>query len=256
MGYVLGFGVHEGKIDINRIIFYTPSIEEDNPLDRHYHLMRRYQVYLWALFRREALATAIAQARSVNGPMFQEIMFMNALVVQGKIGRLPVIFALHGPEESLTPLNRAHPLYWFLDDAHSFFRHYVSYRNALAAFVADRAGVTEPTADLNQVLDVIHGVWLSYNFDYGVLNYVAQQLLGVPNPPPPDPRQGIGWHPLGVEDEVALTERNRTYVWRNGVLNAEPRNEITITAEERENVQRELDAYFGQRRPNDRTCNE
>jgi hypothetical protein len=49
---------------------------------------------------------------------------------------------------------------------------------------------------------------------------------------------------LSPQDEVSLTKGSRTYVWRSTVLNAEPRDETRITAEERENVQRELDAYL------------
>jgi hypothetical protein len=38
----------------------------------------------------------------------------------------------------------------------------------------------------------------------------------------------------------------RTYIWRDTVLNAEPKEEIRITSEEREHVQRELDAYYAE----------
>ena len=247
LGYVLGFGLHRYKIDFNRVVFYTPTIGEEDPLQRHYHLMRRYQVSLWAVFRREALATAIAQAQSVEGAMFQEIMFMNALVLQGKLCRLPVIFGLQGPERSLTPANRADPLYWFLDDSESFFQHYARYRHALAKFIAGLDTVP-PTkkANLAQVIDVIHGVWLNSSFDHGILNYTAQRLLGAPLPPLGDRPQPLGWRPVAPQDVVDEGEGTRTYIWRDTVLNAEPKDEIRITAEERECVQRELDAYYAE----------
>lgn len=241
MGYVLGFSPYGDKIDINRIVFYTPTVGEDDPIERLYHLMRRYQVSLWAVFRREALETAVAQARSVKGAMFQEIMFMNALVLQGKICRLPLIYGLQGPERSLTPLERTDPLYWFLEDARSFIGHYASYREMLTAFVCTK---TRSSAGLTQILDVIHGLWLSYNFDIGVMNRAVQLRLSASTTPLPHPRPAIGWLAFSGGDEVWWERGKRIYVWRNMVLNAEPRDEIRITAEDRQEVLRELDFYF------------
>src|SRR6185503_12658892 len=117
--------------------------------------------------------------------------------LQGKLCRLPVIFGLQGPERSLTPANRADPLYWFLDDSESFFQHYARYRHALAKFIAGLDAVP-PTkkANLAQIIDVIHGVWLNSSFDHGILNYAAQRLLGAPLPPLGDRPQPLGWRPV------------------------------------------------------------
>jgi glycosyltransferase domain-containing protein len=87
-GFVIGFGTHDDDIDINRVVFFTPTIDDADPLWRPYHLMRRYQSRQFSVFRLKPLIAAISQARTVCGAMFQEVMFMNALVLQGS-GRAP-----------------------------------------------------------------------------------------------------------------------------------------------------------------------
>jgi hypothetical protein len=148
----------ERDIDINRTVFFTPTIAEDDPLRRHYHLMRRYQPSLFSVFRRAPLATALRQARSTVGAMFQEVMFMNAMVLQGEMARLPHVLSLETAEVSFHLPQRNNPLYWFLDDARSFMRHYFRYRNALARFIDEHSIPAPPAVELGQLLDTIHAI--------------------------------------------------------------------------------------------------
>ncbi len=112
-GWVIGFSKYDDDIDINRIVFFTPTIDSEEPLWRHYHLMRRYQSRQFSVFRVGPLKTAIAQARTIEGPVFQEVMFMNAVVLQGKVARLPNIFTLQTPEQSFNRLRDIDPFYSF-----------------------------------------------------------------------------------------------------------------------------------------------
>jgi glycosyltransferase domain-containing protein len=245
IGYVLGFSAEDGIVDVNRIVFFTPTIGEDEPLRRHYHLMRRYQVSLWAVFRTGPLAKAIAAARPVRGGVYQEMMFMNALVLQGKICRLPAIFSLErAGDVSLTPISRSDPLYWFLDDSSAPFQHYIAYRNALEELVRELGIVHPNTSGLTQLIDVIHGVWMSQNFHSGVLNHAAELLLGYPVRPLDNPRKPPDQRPLGAGDIVHATRSNLSFIWRDSVLSAEPRDEIAISAAEIERAEAQLNSYF------------
>ena len=244
-GLVIGFGRHGDDIDINRVVFFTPAIADDDPLQRHYHLMRRYQSWQFAVFRREPLIAAIAQARTVSGAMFEEVMFMNASVLQGRLVRLPHIMTLQTVEQSFNPLTRIDPLYWFLDNSRSFFRHYILYRNSLARFIAARRITVATDCDLHQLLDTVHAVWLNYNFDHGVLNHATRRFLGDDIPPLPHPRPPLPWRPPTGDDVVHATKHGRRYIWRGEVLSAEPREEIEISVEEIARVERQLDWYFG-----------
>ena len=65
-------------------------------------------------------------------------MFMNALVMQGRVARLPYIFTLQTVEQSFNRLRDIDPLYWFLHDSRSFFD--------TTSVIGARARVLSPTA--------------------------------------------------------------------------------------------------------------
>jgi glycosyltransferase domain-containing protein len=249
-GYVIGFSAYDNDLDINRIVFFTPTIAERDPLQRHYHLMRRYQSWQFSVFRLQPLIKAIAQARTVAGAMFQEVMFMNALVLQGKVARLPKILTLQTVEESFSRLREIDPFYWFLNDSRSFFRHYARYRHSLARFISRNSMSGLANRELEHLLDVIHAVWLHYNFDSGVLNFATQQLLqdrtlNLPHPRPLVPRQFIRRADVVNFPLWRRAPRGpRRYIWRREVLNAEPKAEISIAPDEIKNVEHQLDIYF------------
>lgn len=242
MGYVLGFDSSQDAVDINRVVFFTPTLGDTDALQRHYHLMQRYQSWSFAVFRTEPVLRAVAQAARVAGPVFQEVLMMNALALQGNLARLPVILSLQSEERSFHPPKRNDPFYWFLDDIGSFFRHYVAYRTVLTDF-ARALGIKPPSgADLDQVVDMIHTVWLRRNFDDGVLNHAVRLLLGDPIAPIPGPQIRVPMRDPSSADLV--TQRVHRYVWREEVLRAEPRDEILISRTEMDLVMDQLDLYF------------
>src|SRR5205807_7396174 len=129
------------------------------PLRRHYQLMQRYQPFIWAVFRTNIFAGAMEAARNVDGIIFQEITFMGAAALAGKIARLPTIFSMRGMEESLTTREESHPFFWFLHDADSFFRRYADYREGLARHIVNR-GIEIPSGTkVAQLLDLVHATW-------------------------------------------------------------------------------------------------
>jgi len=244
-GYVLGFGVHDDDIEINRVVFFTPSIQQTDPLWRQYDLMRRYQSWQFSLFRLEPLRRAIAQTNTIAGIMFQEVMFMNALAVQGKLARLPNIMTLQTLEESFSRRRDRDPFYWFLHDSRSFFRHYAIYRNSLARFIC-RNGTTKLTPALvHHVLNAVHAAWLHRNFDFGVLNFATQQLLDAKQLDLPDPRPPLLWRETESQDVAHARPKKGRYVWRRDVLEAEPREEIKISRDDIMCVESQLDVVFG-----------
>jgi hypothetical protein len=253
-GYTLRFGLHGNDVDIHSVYSFVPSIDNDDPFERHYDLMRRYQPFFWALFRRDVLVSLLEATQLATGPLFQELMFMNAGVFQGKVAMLPMIYAMRGMEESQTPVIASHPFFSFLRNAESFFSTYVSYRNALAKYVRERtiaAGTRrfkdplsgEMNSSLEQFIDLVHATWLGREVNVGTFNHAAQLLLGKPisliqnNPVWPGQRD------IGEGDVVHAGRGGRRYVWRRTVLEAEPRNEITIGADELVRVEQQLEGY-------------
>jgi hypothetical protein len=114
----------------------------------------------------------------------------------------------------------------------------------LRRFVRNRGFAFPEGADLEQVVDLIHGIWLAHEVDFGILNHTVRRLLGDPLPPINVPSVRAEWREPAAGDEVhASPSGGRRYVWRREVLAAEPREEIAITPDEMAQVERELDNY-------------
>jgi len=242
-GYVLNFGVHHDYFDIHSTFSFTPTISDDDPLNRHYDLMRRYQPFIWAVFRTQTFASALKAAAAIDGTIFQEITFMNTAVLAGKVMRLPVVYAMRGPEESLSAKSEIDPFFWYLRDAGGFFAHYHAYRNKLADQVRSMGLTVKSGASVEQLLDVIHGTWLGRAVNVGMINHTARHLLGddiaaiVPEP------VWSGWRDVANDDQVHDSgKKKRKYVWRAAVMTAGD-GEVDIGAEEIALVEQQLDFY-------------
>jgi len=241
-GYYLNFDLHRQDFDIHTLFGFTPTIGEDDPLQRHYHLMRRYQPFIWGVFRTEILTSALTKARPLRSPLFEELMFMNVAVLRGKAARLPVVHALRSTGPSDIPPVQRHPFFWFLHDAQSFFASYLAYRNRLAEFVRDQAIDVPTGTSLEQLLDLIHATWLGREIDLGVINHAARILLGDPIPAIPQPTFSVGWRDIEEGDVVHQSSRRSSrYIWRKSTL--QQNDEVGVADEEIARVEQQLDVY-------------
>jgi len=259
-GYVLRFGIDGNDVDINNVFSFTPTIEAPHPLYRLYYLMQRYQPFIWAVFRTEIFAAAMQISAATRGVLFKELAFMSHAILKGKVARLPVVFAMRGMEESLTRSTESDPFLWFLHNTSSFYTHYVAYRDELVGFIRNKqreglepyqhSEITSSSPWLQQdvepetLLDLIHATLLARTIDLGMVNHQVQLLLGEPLPPIVLEKQWVGPKPQELGDVVNFSSvANRRYIWRRAVLEAEPRDEITISPEERRRAEEQLDRY-------------
>jgi glycosyltransferase domain-containing protein len=245
-GYILGATIDGHTVDVNRVIWFTPDIAEKNPLWRHYHLMQRYQSWQFGLFRTAPVRRAIAFARTVKGPVFQEIAFMNAMVLQGSFARVRTILTVQGEERSFHPPHRNDPFSWVLKECGSFFFHYRAYRRALVDFIRELAIPVPEGSDLEQIVDLVHAIWLHRNFNDGAANYTVQRLLGENLLPLHLAARRPAWTEPS-EVDIVRTGKQRRYVWRRAVLEAEPRTEIGISRAEIDAVTQQLETFFSVR---------
>jgi glycosyltransferase domain-containing protein len=243
-GNVLRFGMHENYIDIHGVFSATPAIDDDDPLRRHYQLMRDYRPFLWSVFRTPVFATAMNAAAKVEGAIFQEIAFMGMVVLQGKIIQLPVVYAMRGGESPLMPRTEIDPFLWYLEDAGEFFGHFSGYRNALIAAIKAMNISVPDEPKLKQLLGLAHGAWLGRVVDVGKINHTARVMLGDDLAPIYMGPEWAGWREIGPIDLVhpSATGR-REYVWREAVTSAQPNHEIAVSAAEMECVEKQFDSY-------------
>lgn len=235
--------MHGDDIDIHKVIGFTPSITDENPLRRHYDLFRRYQLFYYGVFRTEIFASAFTAARAVNVVLFREITVMSMSILQGKVARLPLVHALRGTVKTHAALHQSNPLFSALRDAESFFKEYLLYRNAIAAFIRRQRIETPTGTKLEQLLDMTHATWLGREVDVGMINHTVRLLLGEALPLVEPRPEWAGWREPSEDDAVHPSAMgNRRYVWRKSVIAAEPRDEISIGGDEMARVERQLDA--------------
>lgn len=263
-GYVLDLATEDKTFDVTGVHWFVPSVDQETPLERIYHLVRRYQPFLWAVFRTDVILKALRAGYANPRIVFQEMTIMNGVVAQGKLARLRNIYTLRGPEESLSALPQTHPLYAFITDSDGFFADYARYRQNLARFIKshcsdiDLPGPTQvfappgvdapPPASLaapgvEHVLNLIHGILFAGEADRGMLNYTVQLLLGGQDKPIPIAPQSIGVQPLDPADRLVDLDDGARLIWRKAVFTAEPRDEIEITSQEVETVERAIRHY-------------
>jgi glycosyltransferase domain-containing protein len=243
-GYCVAFHAHDDAIDMHRMIGFTPSIVDEQPLYRLYNLFRRYQSFYWGVFRTGIFRAAVTAACAMQVVAFRELTVMSTAILQGKVARLRSVYALCGQVKSHAAIHQSHPLFFFLHDAQTFFDNYVLFRDGIVAFIRRNDIATPPGVPLEQLLDLVYAAYLGREVDTGVINHAVQLLLGEPLPPiqfdPPtvdrrEPAEGDVVHRSPAD--------NRRYFWRRQVLAAEPRDEIAISGEDMARVERQLEHY-------------
>ena len=263
-GYSLRFGLEGHDFDIYRVEHFIPTIDDADPMWRYAHLMQRYQPHIWAVFRTEVYAEAMAAAATMPGTLFQELMFQIVSILKGPVARLPVIYAMRGMEVSQVAYSEVDPFQWLVKDAESLYRSYGMFRKALADYLGEkrigpsarpraslglygterRTPMGTPEVSLEQVLDLVNASYLARCIDIGRVNHAVQHQLGRIAEPVSFPGPWAGWSEPRPGDLVRRSARlDRRYIWREAVLQAEPKEEIVITLKEIERVEAELDGY-------------
>jgi glycosyltransferase domain-containing protein len=241
-GYFIDFRTHGNDIELQRIVGFTPSIVDGQPLRRHYNLFRRYQSFYWGVFRTAIFRTAVTMACAMDVVLFRELTVMSATILQGKVARLPLVYSLHGQEPSHAPIYNSHPLFFLLRDAREFFRNYSIFRDAVAAFIRRTAIEYPSVAPLEQLLDVNYATYLGREVDTGRINQTAELLLNYSvTAVKPEPVETTWRDILNGDVLHHSSSGNRRYIWRRPVMEAEPRDETAIALEDMARVERQLD---------------
>jgi hypothetical protein len=225
------------------MIGFTPSIVDEQPLYRLYNLFRRYQSFYWGVFRTGVFRAAVTAACAMQAVVFRELTALSTAILQGKVARLRSVYALRGPVKSHAAIHQSHPFFFFLRDAREFFANYVLFRDGIASFIHRNGIVTPPGVPLEQLLDLTYAAYLGREVDTGTINHAVQLLLGDALPPI-QPEPAPGWQEPAEGDVVHRSPAgNRRYIWRRQVLEAEPGDEIAISAEDMARVERQLEHY-------------
>jgi hypothetical protein len=264
-GYSLRFGISGRDFDIYQVEHFIPTIADNEPLRRYHEMMRRYQPHIWAVSRTDVYALAMGAAAPIAGTVFQEFMYQIVSVLQGKVARLPLIYAMRGMETSEAAYTESDPQQWYFKDAASFFELYAPFRAAVVKFlrhgeVSQRRGVKHLFSapppqrgiaidipdrfSLEQLVDLINWTYLAKIVDAGMASYQVQYATGESDTALEFAGPWPGTRLIAPGDLMRASRvPDRHYIWRRAVMQAEPREEITIARDEIARVEQELDFY-------------
>jgi glycosyltransferase domain-containing protein len=247
-GYTVDFSISNDIFDLTGVRWFTPSISEEEPLQRMYHLLRRYQPCYWAVIRRDIAEEAFATSQMIPQlTALREVASMVTMALRGKIERLPCIFSMRGTEQSHSKLSDVNPFYAMAEDSEGFFSKFGVYRNVLVDKMIDAASAQNGARMMNgeklrHAFNLMHAIQYAPEIDSGYLNYTLQRLL---DPSMPEPSALSQQRDFGVarrDDQVHRCD-GRTYLWRKELLTAEPRHEIAISREEIDRVEQQINHY-------------
>jgi hypothetical protein len=149
---------------------------------------------------------------------------------------------------------------WFLHNPNSFYARYAAYRNELVQFIRTKqhdglepqqhsrqkssATLVQEGVEPETLLDLIHATLLGRTIDLGMVNHQVQLLLGEPMLPIVLEKQWRGPKRAEAGDIVSFSAvTKRRYIWRRAVIEAEPRDEITISPNEMRRAEEQLGLY-------------
>ncbi len=180
-GFYFMFGKLQGKpgLDLTTMLYYSPSITQENPILRLQALMSSYQALTYGVFRRESIQLIYDRIPSVENLMFRELLSGSLAAIRGQIIRVPSFYMgrAHDTKEQVSHRNW-HPLEWFLRDRKGMFAEYVSYRETLSQFLDEAEDFDSLGMDKDKLLDFVHFCYLADHMPRGLRETVLEHELG------------------------------------------------------------------------------
>jgi glycosyltransferase domain-containing protein len=169
----------DGDMELNNIVYFSPSIDEGSPLQRLTSLFEQYQAPSYGAFRTVALQRIFDTLQPMTKILPRELLWSALTVIEGHLIRLPDFSSGRsmGPSGAY---EHWHPLEWFCKDPDGLFANYLRYRELLAHAVLQRPDNQQCPDDVHGVLDLIHFRYLAKHAPDSVLEFIAeQQMAGV-----------------------------------------------------------------------------
>jgi glycosyltransferase domain-containing protein len=280
-GYYGMFGFLQDAVnmDLTTMLYASPGIMNEDPLERLDALMQAYQALTYAVFRTPVLQEVYERLPRVEGLLFRELLSGALPALYGKIIRVPDFYMMRQHATGDDAARQGwHPYEWFMRDAVDLVTKYAAYREVLLAALQDIAPAADGATSKSRAraLDLIHLRYLMRHFPepaidaalgaelrgIGIDGYWSQPaiqaaLLDAHNsfaPPPGDVPLSRWVHeafPLGAFDESGVARvwplvRNtpvRSYRFYGALIDDKLSSAVEIGGGQLIRLCRALDAY-------------
>ena len=239
---------HHGRFcDVNNfelidILWFTPSLDEAEPLQRLISLIRRYQPICWATFRANALRRIAESFLEYQGELYFELLWSLGAAIEGKVKRLQLLYCLRLLHDTSF---KGHPLYLFMESPRQFFCDYSKYSKRLTQHLIEKTGSKENES--SKILDLVHLVLFSMAIDAGKINYFIDEMVNHAGLLPSDERVKNSLKPscdsppnFGFRE---VRTSKRSYKIHKVFESAEPQCEIFLEKDFLKSVLKSLDSY-------------
>jgi glycosyltransferase domain-containing protein len=169
----------DGDMELNNIVYFTPTIGDASPLERLAKLFRQYQAPCYGIFRTPMLQRTFDTLQTLTEILALELLWSALTVIEGHAVRVPSFSYGRSMGASATYKNW-HPLEWFCRDPEGLFAEYVRYRELMAAAVIRRSDNSHKADDVRSILDLIHFRYLAKHAPDSALAFIAgRQMAGI-----------------------------------------------------------------------------
>jgi len=224
------------------ILWFTPSLEEAEPLQRLINLIRRYQPICWATFRADALRRIAESFREYQGELYFELLWSLGAAIEGKVKRLQLLYCLRLLHDTSF---KGHPLYLFMESPRQFFCDYSKYSKRLTQHLIEKTGNKENES--SKILDLAHLGYFSREIDAGRINYLIDKMMIHKGLLPSDKRVRNSLKPScdnpTNSDFRKVCTSKRSYKIHKMFESAEPNCEIFLKEAFLESALKSLDSY-------------
>jgi len=252
-GYNVAFLPYQNGIRLIDTVEWCPTVGEERPLARLYHLVRRYQPINWAVYRTEALQRSFAPTVGidVDNLMMWELTQAFLAVREGKIACLPMFYRLRREEGSVVPRRQLHIFHQFVTQPEGLLRDIIRCRALLIEAFASGPDRDLGQVEIARVIDLIHGHFFWRHFDAGTAEFLIQKSLDLLPPdalaageasmsesemPPPDPESAA---------DTLTVDGDQHRIWvEPGMLKALANPEISVTMHDIRQLIADLAAYY------------
>lgn len=177
-GIYLNYRLRPGNDVQLQIEYASTGIEASHPAARVFRLFQRYESLFYGVFRTHDLARIFAGVSRIPTLHYQELFQATAALLLGRSHRLPVFYAgrQHGDPADPTR-DKWQTYYWFAENRHEFYEHYVAYREALWAFYAENGQEPRLERDaFNKAMDFAHTMFFGLGSPPAYFHSVLQPL--------------------------------------------------------------------------------
>lgn len=173
-GWYFAFRLAE-VFELTGVAYCGSSIDDPQPLDRLYRLMRSYEALTYGVYRTALLRRILARVQGVKTNMARELLGSALAVIPGTAVRLPVLYHGRAMGPSLY-VSDWHPVDYLISSPERLFEEYSSYRDLVVDFFAECGHPTRNRADLLRAVDQIHWRYAADYFKPPVLDYVFERV--------------------------------------------------------------------------------